>query len=116
MELMYFCLSLGYKGQYRSTEFNQHQLEQIVDNLYKHIRLFRGHITKALSHIPLKATKVSGKPVAQKEPVGLKLTYVTVCVVMSIFISLGYLMDVISNEAYKNITHFENVVSHETRI
>ena len=34
MEFMYICLSLGFKGQYRSTEFNQNQLEQITNALY----------------------------------------------------------------------------------
>lgn len=116
MELMFFCLSLGYKGQYRSTEYNQHQLEQITDNLYKHIRIFRGHFIKTLSPLPLKPAKSTGKTSSQGEPIALKLTYATVCVVMSIFISLGYLMDVISNEAYKNIAYFEKTVSHETHL
>jgi hypothetical protein len=33
---------------------------------------------------------------------------------MTIFVSLGYLMDVISNEAYKNIAQSGSSVSHET--
>lgn len=116
MEFIYICLSMGYKGQYRVTEHSQFQLEQIMDNLYKHIRLFRGSYTKALSPIALKAPKPSAKIATQYKPVGLTVAYVTVCIVMAIFISLGYLMDVISNDVYKNIAQIEKPVSYETQL
>jgi len=116
MEFIYVCLSLGYKGQYRATEHSQFQLEQIMDNLHKHIRLFRGGYSRALSPIPLKTPKMTAKAAAQHKPVGYGIAYVTVCIVMAIFISLGYLMDVISNDVYKNITQIEKPVSNETQL
>src|SRR5207253_1949275 len=33
MELMYICLSLGFKGNYRATEFGSNQLEQVTNTL-----------------------------------------------------------------------------------
>ncbi len=111
MELMYICLSLGYKGQYRATEHNQYQLEQITHHLYKHIRAHRGHFSKTLSPTPLKT------PVAMKQAASrirfspLALILVTVCLSLAIFIGLGYLMDVISNETYQNIAQIQKSVS-----
>jgi type VI secretion system protein ImpK len=116
MEFIYICLSMGYKGQYRVTEHSQFQLEQIMDNLYKHIRLFRGSYSKALSPVPLKSTKPMAKAAAQYKPIGFTVAYVTVCIVLAIFISLGYLMDVISNDVYKNIAQIEKPVSYETQL
>lgn len=114
MELMYLCLSMGYKGQYRATEHNHYQLEQIINNLYKHIRVYRGSFSKTLSPAPIKTVKANTKVVTRRAPSPLLILAITACVVMTIFVSLGYLMDVISNEAYKNITQIENPVSHET--
>lgn len=113
MELMYLCLSLGYKGQYRATEHSQYQLEQITNNLYKHIRAYRGSFNKSLSPSPLKPTQSApqkASPSAFLSP--LFILFATACVIMTIFISLGYLMDVISNEAYKNITQIENTATN----
>jgi len=112
MELMYLCLSLGYKGQYRATEHNQFQLEQITDSLYKHIRAYRGSINKTLSPITSKgsATKNRKKFSARKVSLPFVLL-ITACTIMTIFISLGYLMDIISNEAYKNIAELSSSIS-----
>ncbi len=111
MELMYVCLSLGYKGQYRATEHSQYQLEQITHQLYKHIRAYRGHFSKALSPAPLKISKAALKR-RQKSKVSLAfIFFITGCIIMTIFVGLSYLMDVLSNEAYKNISQFENPVS-----
>lgn len=113
MELQYLCLSLGYKGHYRSTEHNQYQLEQITNNLYKHIRAFRGSFSKTLSPTPLKPAKIAARRVSYPKSSWLFIFFVTACVVMTIFISLGYLMDVISNEAYKNIAQIQQSVTQE---
>lgn len=114
MEFMYLCLSMGYKGQYRATEYSQYQLEQITNNLYKHIQAYRGSFTKTLSPSPLKPAKPSKKSAPQGSPSLLFIFFVTACVIMAIFVSLGYLMDVISNEAYINLAQMENPVSHDT--
>lgn len=114
MELMYLCLSMGYKGQYRSTEHSQYQLEQITNNLYKHIRAYRGSFSKTLSPTPIKTTKNAAKQAAKNKTSVLFIMVVTACVIMAIFIGLGYLMDVISNEAYKNIAQIQNPVLHPT--
>lgn len=114
MEFMYLCLSMGYKGQYRSTEHSQYQLEQITNTLYKHIRAYRGSFTKTLSPTPLKIAKPVAKLAPRNNPSLAFIFCVTACVIMAIFVSLGYLMDVISNEAYQNIAQIENSVSNET--
>lgn len=113
MELMYICLSLGYKGQYRSTEFSQFQLEQITNNLYKHIQAYRGGYSKTLSPVPLKSNKNPAKVAEKNNHSMIFLFFVTACIIMTIFVSLGYLMDVISNEAYKNISQIKTPVFHK---
>ncbi len=112
MELMYICLSMGYKGQYRSTEHNQYQLEQITNSLYKHIRAYRGSFSKTLSPTPLKPVKPAAP--AKRKTSYLLIFFVTACVIMAIFVSLGYLMDVISNEPYKHISPVESSISNDT--
>lgn len=114
MELMYICLSIGYKGQYRSTEHSQYQLEQITNTLYKHIRAYRGSFSKILSPTPLKMPKLKSKAHSKSSLSLLYVFLVTACVIMTIFVSLGYLMDVISNEAYQHISQIQKPVSSET--
>jgi type VI secretion system protein ImpK len=114
MEFIYICLSMGYKGQYRGTEYSQFQLEQITNNLYKHIRAFRGSFNKTLSPVPLKAPKMPVKSTQNNVASLLFIFFMTACVIMTIFIGLNYLMDVISNEAYKNIDQIKTTVSHDT--
>src|SRR5579883_904697 len=113
MEFLYICLSLGYKGQYRATEYSQYQLEQITNQLYKHIRAYRGDFSKALSPEAPKAPRFKSKSSLQYKTSLLFIFFVTLCMIMGIFISLGYLMDVISNEAYQHIAQIEHTVSHE---
>jgi len=114
LELYYICLSLGYKGRYRSTEHNQYQLEQIVNQLYKHIRAYRGSFSKTLSPSLPKFSKHFLKT-KHDNPVSLLTTvFVTACINVIIFISLGYLMDVISNEAYKNVKQVQKSVYQQT--
>lgn len=113
MEFIYICLSMGYKGQYRSTEHSQYQLEQITNNLYKHIRAYRGSFSKMLSPTPLRLTRQTATKTPGNNSSPLFIFFVTACIIMIIFISLGYLMDVISNEAFKNIAQIENPASHK---
>lgn len=111
LELIYICLSLGYKGQYRSTEHNQYQLEQITNNVYKHIRAYRGSYSKILSPKPYNAIPSSTSPktnnaTKQKSSLGL-VSLMTACAIMIIFISLGYLLDIIANEAFKTVKEIQ---------
>ena len=100
MELMYLSLSMEYKGRYRSAEHGQYQLEQITNSLYKHIRAYRGSFSKVLSPTPFKVSKDIMAASRQKN--SLKSIFiVTVCVILTILMSLSYLLDVISNEPYK---------------
>jgi type VI secretion system protein ImpK len=43
LELLYLCLSLGYEGQYKNNEHGFIIRENIINNLYKVIRDFRGN-------------------------------------------------------------------------
>lgn len=114
MELMYICLSIGYKGQYRSTEHSQYQLEQIINNLYKHIRAHRGSFSKILSPMPLKSSRMNANGTRKPSLSMLFIFSITACIIMAIFVSLGYIMDVISNEAYQHVAQINTTVPHAT--
>jgi type VI secretion system protein ImpK len=112
MEFIYICLSMGYKGQYRVTDHGHFQLEQMTNQLYQQIRLYRGNFSKSLSPPPFKKSK-SRLNNKNSAPISLLfIFFITTCIIMSIFVGLSYLMDIISNEAYKPITQIAPLVSH----
>jgi type VI secretion system protein ImpK len=114
MELMYLCLSLGYKGRYRATEHSQYQLEQITDHLYHQIRAHRGHFNKTLSPTPIKLPKIAAPLTRTHHPSPLLVLLATICLIIAIFAGLSYLLDTLSNEAYPSIHTIENTVSRDT--
>ena len=105
MELLYLSLSFGYRGQYRN-EQGQFQLEQISNQLFKHIRAQRGYFSKTLSPAPFKTRGGSSKATRKKTPLWFTVM-VAASIIMAIFVSLGYLMDAISNETYQNLAQLE---------
>lgn len=116
MELSYICLSLGYKGPYRATEHNHYKLEQITNNLYKHIRAYRGNANRALSPAPLRRNKLKQKYTAQGRGSLLSMSMMTACIVMTMFISLGYLMDMISNESFEHLAQIDQQHSEKIMV
>jgi type VI secretion system protein ImpK len=111
MELMYICLSLGYKGSFRSSEFSHHQLEKITHSLYKRIRAHQGDYSKTLSPFPVRHSQTK-KPL---QKVSYWFTFlVTACIIMLLFIGLGYLLDTISNQAYEELMHIGKSILYES--
>lgn len=113
MELMYICLSLGYKGSYRATEFSHNQLEQITNGLYKRIRAHRGDFTKILSPFPINTATNTHKKTNKKVPFWL-IILVTVGIILGLFVGLGFLLETISNQAYQELTHIGKSILYET--
>lgn len=111
MELMYICLSMGYKGHYRGTEHNQYQLEQITSSLYKHIRAYRGNFSKTLSPSPLRIPQPGAKQTNHNPAAPLTIFFFTACIVMAVFIGLGFLMEYISNEAFNSIAEVHSTTA-----
>lgn len=111
MELMYICLSLGYKGSFRTTEFSHSQLEKITHALYKRIRAHQGDYSKLLS-----PAKVQPKQTKIQEPtVSYWFTFLmTASIIMLLFIGLGYLLDTISNHAYEELMHIGKSILYES--
>lgn len=112
MELMYLCLSFGYKGSYRITEFSLSQLEQITNALYKRIRTQRGDFSKTLSPFPIKATSSLYKTPVKKAPLWV-IVAVTLSIILGIFIVLGYLLDNLSNQAYRELIEIGKSLLYE---
>jgi type VI secretion system protein ImpK len=114
MELMYICLSMGYRGRYRSPEFDIAELEQITNSLYKHISAHRGSFSKSLSPTPLKNSKSSTRTLLRGRDSNWTIALITACIIMTIFIGLGYLTEMISNEAISNITDIQKTPARDT--
>lgn len=113
MEFMYLCLSLGFKGSYRTTEFNHHQLEQICHALYKRIRAHHGNFSKTLSPFPLKAAPVQAPSSAKKISFSL-IFLTTACIILALFICLNYLLQNVSNQTQQELTHIGKSILYET--
>jgi type VI secretion system protein ImpK len=114
MELMYICLSMGYKGSYHTAAQGQQQLEQMKHHLYQHIRAYRGHTSQSLSALPRKTPILFIKTKPHNAGSLFYIFIVTACLIMIIFVSLGYLMDRMTNESYSRLSTIENTISHET--
>ncbi|MHB1946877.1 MAG: type IVB secretion system protein IcmH/DotU [Gammaproteobacteria bacterium] len=112
MELMYICLSLGFKGNYRTTEFGSNQLEQITNALYKRIRIQRGDYNNSLAPYAIKPIQAS-KSVNTGIPLWL-VTLITAAIILVIFLGLGYMLDTISNQAYQELMHIGKSLLYET--
>lgn len=113
MEFMYLCLSLGFKGNYRSTDLSNTQLEQICNGLYKRIRAHHGDFSRSLSPFPIKQTTFYPPTQPQKKPaIGLAMI-TTACIILAIFIGLGFLLDAISNQAYQELLHIGKSLLYE---
>ncbi|HSW92847.1 MAG TPA: type IVB secretion system protein IcmH/DotU [Gammaproteobacteria bacterium] len=113
MEFMYLCLSLGFKGNYRSTEFGNNQFEQICNALYKRIRLHQGDVTRALSPFPIKPTLSLIRPKPQKKPAIGFAMITTACIILAVFIGLGFLLDTITNQTYQELLHIGKSLVYE---
>jgi type VI secretion system protein ImpK len=112
MELMYLCLSLGFKGSYRATEFGNNQLELIINALYKRIRRHHGDFSKTLAPYPLKIHPQT-KSVRQGISVW-SVSIATAAIILMIFLGLGYMLDTISRQAYDELMHIGNSLLYET--
>jgi type VI secretion system protein ImpK len=112
MEFMYLCLSLGFKGSYRSTEFSNNQLEQISNALYKRIRAHHGDFNKTLSPFQVKPPSAIKIQPQKKSSLGFALL-VTASIILALFIGLGYLLDTISNQAYQELMHIGKSILYE---
>jgi len=114
MELMYFCLSLGYKGSYRATGFTHTQLEMICDALYRHIRAQRGEFSKTLSPFSVKPPLKSTVSHSRKNfsPTSLLLT--TASTILLLFVGLSFILDNTSHRIDHSLIQIGKTFTHDT--
>jgi type VI secretion system protein ImpK len=111
MEFMYVCLSLGYKGSYRSPPFADYQLDKVTHALYQRIRTWHGDFSKTLSP----AVGKTPKPAKSDAPniSWWRVFLFTVSVILLLFIGLGYMLDTISDQAYQALMHIGKSIFYE---
>jgi len=112
MEFMYICLSLGFKGHYRYTEYNNNQLEQITSSLYKRIRAHRGDFSKTLSPFPIKPT-APPKPAAKKTT-SWAAVYFAIGVGLAFIAGISYMVNTTSSPSYPDSTRMGKSIPYET--
>ncbi|EKD54027.1 MAG: hypothetical protein ACD_60C00128G0003 [uncultured bacterium] len=115
MEFMYICLSLGFKGSYRATEFSSHQLEQIANALYKRIRAHHGDFSKALSPFPPIKASAAPKSEPQKKPQTGFIMLTTASIILALFIGLSYLLNTISDQSYQELMRIGKSIFYDTQ-
>jgi len=113
MELMYICLSLGYKGNLNATDFSTTQLEKLTHSLYKRIRAYRGDYNKILSPYPLRLSEQKRGIQKPRLTYGIPLAITLMCIAL-LFIALGFILDTISNQAYQELIHIGKFILYET--
>lgn len=113
MEFMYICLSLGYKGQYRSTEYSNNQLEQITNTLYKRIRAHRGDFCKKLSPYPIKALPLMPRT-TQLDLTRWLILFATATSLAALFTGFGWMLNHVANQTYHDLMQMGHVSSYET--
>jgi type VI secretion system protein ImpK len=114
MEFMYICLSLGYKGNYRTSSHDNQQLETITHSLYRHIRGYHGDYPKGLSPFPIKP---AGTPKKSPPKVSYTFTFLTTAsVIMLLFIGFGCMLDTFSNRAYQELMRIGKSIVYETTL
>jgi type IV/VI secretion system ImpK/VasF family protein len=110
MELMYLCLSLGFKGHYRALE-QQPQLEQITQSLYKRIRAYRGDFSKLLSPFPIRPTPQ--QPPAKSEPDWLVIL-LAATIGLLLIIGIRFVLHNDANPIYQELARMGKLISYET--
>ncbi len=110
---MYLCLSLGFRGSYRATEFTNSQLDQIRDALYRHIRAHQGDPSKSLAPFPVKAPTASYIPPRNKFSAGL-LTLTTASVILMLFAGLGHWLAFSTAQTHQMLAQIERPVLQDT--
>jgi len=112
MELMYICLSLGFKGSYRSTEFSSTQLEQMTHALYKQIRAYRGNFSKLLSPFP---SRVTAQPKIKTRNTSIPLALIiTISLIVLLFLGLGFVLQTESNQSFQELMTIGKSILYET--
>lgn len=105
MELMYICLSMGYRGRYRLNAQDPTELEQINNALYKHISAYRGSFSKTLS--PTKPPRSASKQLLEPQTPYWVIGLISACIIMTIFISLAFITEISSNETFDHVTDIQ---------
>lgn len=112
MELMYICLSLGFKGGARTTEFSNTQVEQITHALYKQIRAYRGNFSKILSPFPIRSINKPKAPV--KKTSVTTILAITIGIIVIVFLGLGYLLEIESNQSFRELMSIGKLILYES--
>lgn len=111
MELMYICLSLGFRG-HSSTRFSHLREEQLCDTLYRQIRAYRGDFNRTLSPFPVRAP-VAALPLPESTFSPLLMLMMTASLIMLLFVGLSFTLNIVTEKTNTLLADIGNHVTHE---
>ena len=111
LELMYLCLSLGFKGKYQQAPELYPALQKVRDDLYQMIRRQRGDSMRMLSS-PIKQFQKNTHNL-KNTICWWKLSLITGAVLASIYLGFNFLVTTSSNPLYQNLTEIVHSIHHE---
>lgn len=95
LELIYLCLSLGFKGKYRTIDNGKELLDEIIDDLYQTIRWQKGTLSKQMlirSSTPatnLSSQAVTTSTTTESLPWGL-LSVLCLSIVLTVILGIRF--------------------------
>ena len=100
LELIYLLLSLGYEGKYKYYPNKSHIINQLMDELYEAIRLYRGcYQTKLL------VMQNTAPPQKKKTKRLSRFTFLIVVTLILVYLGFSYVLDVSASFVVKEIKH-----------
>jgi len=103
LEFYYTCMSMGFMGKYRTKEFGRTAFDEVMDKLYKVIRLDRGDFDKSLSLIPVNASKKQSITVQNIELPIWMLTILTSTLIMTLYSGFSYMLSTSITPLYQSV-------------
>lgn len=105
LELIYLCLSLGYKGKFANAEEDKSQLDHIVDELYQNIRWHRGDIKKDL--FLLEETLNPSKIYNPQDNLPFwMLAVFTLIIISTLYVIFNFTLGTNTSMLYQQLEHF----------
>jgi type VI secretion system protein ImpK len=110
MEFLYICLQVGRKGKNHITNLQPEQIGQIIACLYQQIHTYRNCSGKNIT-ISNTSNVVTKKIKPHKKTSLFFILFATLSMILTLFITLSYLTDLIANDIDKSIAQFEKNTS-----
>lgn len=109
LEFIYLALSLGFEGKYRREPFGKKAFDQLVDELYSHIKLHRKELPSfflPLSRMTIPKTRLTKKPNQRR------LLLVSGVIVIAIFLGFNISLGMKTQTLQHNLITLDHILKN----